>query len=741
MKIFIIGQFEEGSLCSSYLKAFRQLGCEVSSFDEAQEYRNISAFTRQRYLNKTLEMWFSIAMNKRLLETTRNNSADFWLIIKGQRIFPETISKIRQEKGGIFFNINPDDPFNKNKGASSENIRKALRRFDCYFIWSKYLVNKLKEAGLKKVEYLPFGFDPEINYQIQSSAGDRSLFGHDLVFVGNWEKRREKWLGYLKDLDLAIWGGDYWQRYCRDKGLATKWQRAEICAKDIPRVFNASKISLNILREQNLESINMRTFEAPACGVFVLAERSQEAKGLFKEDKEAVYFSTPQELRKKVMYYLVHEEERNEIAQAGYQNCISNNHTYLDRAKFILGVYEKHFSYRSKIRVYRIASIVSHPIQYQVPLYQKIKHESRMDLNVYFCSDFCMREGYCKEFKTTFKWDTLNLEGISHKFLRNYSPFPSTQTKLGLLNIGIVKELINNDFDAVIIPGYGMLSYTIAFLVAYLAGIPIIFTAEPRFPVGKSFFVKRKLKKLFLGYLFSKISAVCYIGDKARDFYRFYGVTDEKLFFTPYSVDNDFLYKEAQDLQPKKEQLKKELGLPLEKPVILYLSKINENKRPLDLLKAYRNISFPATLLFVGSGSLLQKLKNYADKEMLKDVFFFGFKNYSQVSRYYAVSDIFVLPSAGESWGVVINEALCFGLPVVTTDKVMAAYNLVHYGENGYILPVGDVAALTKALEELLSSPDKRKRMGEKSRQIISNFNYGAYVDGLLKALDFIYKR
>ena len=128
-------------------------------------------------------------------------------------------------------------------------------------------------------------------------------------------------------------------------------------------------------------------------------------------------------------------------------------------------------------------------------------------------------------------------------------------------------------------------------------------------------------------------------------------------------------------------------------------------------------------------------------RRKIKNVFFFGFQNNSQVSKYYAIADIFVLPSQGESWGVVINEAMCFGLPIITTDKVMAAYDLVREGVNGYIFPPADTTALTLALEELLSDPAKRKKMGESSLQIISEWNYGLFVEGFIKALDFIHKK
>jgi len=741
MKILMVGQFYNGSLCSSYCIAFKQLGCEVLAFDDVKEYSNISALNRQRYINKLLEMYFTKAMNEKLTNVAKNFSPDLCLIMKGQRLLPEAILKIKIETKAILFNINADDPFNRNRGASSDSVRRSLKIFDCYFIWSKDLVEKLNDLGLRRIEYLPFGFSPEIHHPPDVSSEENSVYRHDLLFIGNWEKRREKWLGHLKDYDLAIWGADYWKTRCRDRAVITKWQGRELYAEEMSNALQSSKISLNILREQNLGSINMRTFEAAACGAFVLAERSSEAKGFFEEDKEAVYFSTVEELKKKILYYLAHEEERREISRAAYQRCISSNYTYLERAKFLLGIYNKYFSHRRTMRRYRLGFIITHPIQYRVPLYQKINNHPQMDLTVYFCSDLGLRERYCADFRCKLKWDILDLKGIQYHILRNYLPFLFYRDIFGFFNLGIVKEIIRNKYDVVFIPGYGVFSYLLAFWVSSFMHTPIIFSGEPRFPPVPSFFIKRRFKDTLLSFLFSKVRAFGYIGKRAKDFYRFYGVADDKLFFTPYCVDNDFLVKEAQNLLPKKEKLKENLGLPLEYPVILYLSKINANKRPFDLVEAYRNLKAPASLVFVGDGPLYQKLNRYIRKKSIKNVFFFGFQNYSQVTQYYSISDIFVLPSAGESWGIVINEAMCFGLPIITTNKVMAAQDLVRDGENGYILSAGDIPALTNALKDLLNNPEKRKKMGDKSLQIISNWNYDLCIEGFLKALDSIYKR
>ena len=741
MKILIVGQFSKGSLCDSYLSSLKQLGHETYSFDDVEEYNNISELTRQRYVNRLLEMYFIRIMNEKLLKYSAEVSADLCLIMKGLRILPETIVKIKSDLNPVIFNINADDPFNKNRGSSSSSVRKSLKLFDCYFIWSKVLLDKLKKNGLKQVEYLPFCYDPEIHYRHTVSREESIVFGNDVLFVGNWEKRRGRILGHIKDFDLGIWGGDYWKSRCHDKKLSKKWKGREATAEEMAKTYAASKISLNILREQNLDSINMRTFEAPGCGAFVLAEKSREARSFFAENKEAVYFSNARELREKIRYYLKNEKERSEIAAAGHKRCISSGYTYLERTNFILSLYESYFSRRRKAARYKVAFLVSHPIQYRVPLYQKISNDPRIDFSVYFCSDIGLKERYNSDFRKKFKWDILDLRGINYTILKNYLPYPVQGQELGMTNLGILRVLTKEKYDALFIPGYSVISYLLGFLGASIAHIPIIFGGEPRFPPATSFIVKRKFKDLFLRFLFSHVQAVAYIGKMAKAFYRYYGVPEEKLFFTPYCVDNEFMLAEAKRLLVHKEELKKELGLPEGLPMILYLSKINANKRPFDIVESFSGLNFPASLAFVGDGPLLKRLKISIERKKIKNVFFLGFQNNSQVSKYYAAADIFVLPSQGESWGVVINEAMCFGLPIITTNKVMASYDLVREGENGYILFPGDIAALTSALKELLSDPEKRRRMGERSTQIISEWHYGLFIEGFVKAMNFVNKK
>ncbi len=129
-------------------------------------------------------------------------------------------------------------------------------------------------------------------------------------------------------------------------------------------------------------------------------------------------------------------------------------------------------------------------------------------------------------------------------------------------------------------------------------------------------------------------------------------------------------------------------------------------------------------------------LEGFAREKNLKDVYFAGFKNQTEIPAFYAAADVFVLPSGeGETWGVVVNEAMCFGLPIVLSHRVGSAADLVRNGQNGYIFRMGDIGSLTESLLLFVSNPARRKQMGERSSEIVKEYSLLKDVEGLRTAL------
>ena len=178
-------------------------------------------------------------------------------------------------------------------------------------------------------------------------------------------------------------------------------------------------------------------------------------------------------------------------------------------------------------------------------------------------------------------------------------------------------------------------------------------------------------------------------------------------------------------------------GLPTQAPVILFSGKFQEKKGPLDLLQAFTHIKDrPASLAFLGDGPLRPAMERFIAEQGLSNVHILGFRNQTEVSNCYALADVLVLPSSFEPWGLVINEAMCFGMPIVASDRVGAAADLVKPGTNGFTFPAGNVQALAERLSTVLEDEERREKMGQASYEIISRWGFEEDIQGIVQALE-----
>ena len=387
-------------------------------------------------------------------------------------------------------------------------------------------------------------------------------------------------------------------------------------------------------------------------------------------------------------------------------------------------------------RRFRLAILASHVIQYQAPLFRMLACQPEIELSVFFCSDWGAQSYHDEGFGRVVKWDVPLLEGYRFEFLPNWSVRPNASRFWGRINPRIILHLRRREFDAVWVHGWARFSDWIAMLAAFTFKVPVVIRGESNLlqalPPWKS-----SLKRIVLCNLFRRTAAFLAIGTHNAEFYRAYGVPKEKIYMVPYAVNNDFFLSQADKLANCKGKLKRELGIAPELPVVLYSGKLIEKKRPSDLLRAFEYVSRnqKAVLVYVGAGSLEPELKRYAEAKHLP-VVFAGFQNQTELPKWFAAADVFVLPSGDEPWGLVVNEAMCFSLPVVTSDHVGAAGDLVRRGVNGFVFSPGDTRSLSEHLELLLSDPVLRARFGQKSREIIEHWSYRENVNSILSCLE-----
>lgn len=387
----------------------------------------------------------------------------------------------------------------------------------------------------------------------------------------------------------------------------------------------------------------------------------------------------------------------------------------------------------------KLAVLMSHAIQYQVPLLRKLAKREGVDMTAYFCWDYGVKHTFDKEFGKEVRWDIPLLEGYKYKFLKNSSPKPSSDF-WGQLNFGIVKELARYRYDAVLLFGWNSFANWLVFLVAPMLGTKIFLHGEN--PLKQEILksgMKLRLKKIIFWWLFRRVSAFLYIGEENRKFYLYYGVPESKLFFAPYAVESDRYIAAAKALAPQRDELRKKFGVA-DRVVILFTGKLIEKKRPMDLLKAFHTLNskfklLNSSLIFVGDGVLRGDLEQYVKERHLKGVHFAGFQNQTELPKYYIAADMFVLPSGiGETWGLVVNEAMCFGLPVIVSDMVGCAADLVHEGKNGFTFPLGNIEALAERLKKLAEKKERRVAFGKMSSEIIKGYTQEKDVDAIMAA-------
>lgn len=389
-------------------------------------------------------------------------------------------------------------------------------------------------------------------------------------------------------------------------------------------------------------------------------------------------------------------------------------------------------------RKHRLAVLATHPIQYQAPLFRKIANHPQIDLKVYYCWNFGVASGVDPGFQVELKWDIPLLNGYAHTFMTNFSPRPGFSF-LGQINPGIISELWRNRYDAILIHGYTAATSLLALLGGWLTRTPIMFRGEADILKPRSL-GKKIVKRILLVPAFKTVSAVLYSCTSNKWYYEQYGVPAHKMFFFPCAVDNDFLGKALNELKPRKHEIRQQLGIPLHSTVLLFVGKLIRRKRPMDILRAYevlRNRN-NAWLVFVGDGPEKRSMLDYISRKGLNQVHIAGFRNQSELPVFYTMSDVFVMASEHDPSPKVINEAMNFGLPLVVSDRVGTAPDLVRAGENGFIYPAGDIEALAGCLSKVLNNPEMAQQMGDRSAEIVSEWSFDQDVHGILEALEYV---
>lgn len=303
--------------------------------------------------SKPTSLWFRIAnrlfnyglpihlpdssdCNKQIVKLVKENRYDVVWIDKGWLINKSTLQLIKKHSPlAKIISYSPDNMVLRHN--QSQNFLDCVPLYDIHFTTKSYIIDAMKQLGVKKAIFTNNSFESRFHYPRQLNTSDLNRLGGDVGFIGAWEKERADSILHLakNGISVRVFGGGKWLQY---KGTLPNLtiENHGLFSEDYSKGLQAFKISLCFLRKMNFDLQTSRTMEIPACGGFMLAERTDEHLALFEEGKEADYFSSDEELLEKCKYYLDNEAERIDIANAGHERCNRSGYSNTETIKRLL---------------------------------------------------------------------------------------------------------------------------------------------------------------------------------------------------------------------------------------------------------------------------------------------------------------------------------------------------------------------------------------------------------------------
>ncbi len=390
---------------------------------------------------------------------------------------------------------------------------------------------------------------------------------------------------------------------------------------------------------------------------------------------------------------------------------------------------------------YKVGILTTHPIQYQVPWIRVLMELPEIDLTVFYCMIPDERQ-QGEGFGINFTWDIPLLDGYRYEVLENISKQPSVTSYWGCDTPGIKNIVKDRKFDAFIVNGWIVKSCIQLLRACRQYGVPCIVRGESNAIRPRTWWKGQIHKRLL-----AKYSAFLSIGKSNREFYLQNGVEEEKIFFAPYCVDNERFELAYESLSQERNSIRERWKIPLTGFIFLFCAKFINKKRPMDLLNAMSialkkndHRSKQIHLLMVGDGIQKIECEEFVRQRKLP-VTFTGFMNQTEIIQAYVASDCLVLPSDyGETWGLVVNEAMACGLPVIVSDHVGCHKDLVCSGKTGEIFPFGDYEVLADLLVSFVSKSEHVRLMGEYAKQKVADYCVENVVKGCIDAIKFVCK-
>lgn len=390
----------------------------------------------------------------------------------------------------------------------------------------------------------------------------------------------------------------------------------------------------------------------------------------------------------------------------------------------------------------RLAIIASHPIQHFVHLYRALAQNAQIELKVFFCSRMGLDEYFDTDMNCTIAWKTDLLGGYEHTFLPEAADIEQT-TFWQINNPSIAHSLASFRPAAVMIYGYAHLTMLRSLVWCRLHSVPVLMTGD-----GDGDAVVQRppfraaLRSGALRILFSQVYAFLTVGDQNERMLTNLGVPEKRMFRTPFPIDEPQYRKFRDERVATRKSVRLELGIDSESFVALFVGKLSQRKRPIDLIDAWESMQRsggPADrlhILFCGEGKERAALEARIQKTGAAATLA-GFVNVDQLPCYFCAADIMVQTSERDPHPLVCSEAAAIGLPLVLSDRIglVGDTDIGRKGQNASVYPCGDAATLAHEIQHLMLNPEVCRSMSVASIRVYEECGLEAGVAGISRAL------
>jgi glycosyltransferase involved in cell wall biosynthesis len=385
---------------------------------------------------------------------------------------------------------------------------------------------------------------------------------------------------------------------------------------------------------------------------------------------------------------------------------------------------------------HRLAILSTHPIQYHSGWFRGLAAHPDLQVHVYYCHRATPQEQASAGFGVAFDWDVPLLTGYPHSFLKNVADPPGHGRFAGFDTPEIKSIIRRGQYDAVLINGWHYKSAWQAIWTCWQSKVKVMVRGDSHLHTPRSLPV-RLAKSLAYPRFIPSFDACLAVGQWSREYFLHYGASPERIFLVPHTVDTETMGGDADRLRSIRSELRQDWALDPNTTTFAFVGKFTETKRPMDFVRAVTEAARQEAGvqgLMVGDGPLRNVCEDFVHTHHVP-ITFTGFLNQSQIISAYVAADALVLPSAGETWGLVVNEAMACGRPCIVSDHVGCGPDLIEVGRTGAIFPLGDVDALAALMTGLTRDPSHLAFMSTQARRRIQNHSIQAAVDGVLQGL------